>query len=493
MAWKPIGVDESGNLPPRVRKALKNYFKAHEDKGELFVTKKNLKSGDFVAGIAGDSTGNAANEHADLFATAVGVADPNLRVEIPHWDDTTQALLAPTVVQPGVSDPGGVTFHDTFNRTAADLYNTTPDIGAEWGRDGSSAAGDWSVDGSRAVRTADTTGSSMLANGGVGGDMRVELSGVLSTLTPATTRQWRVYLNYVNSSNYIYAQFSVQSVGGTVNISIVKRIAGAVTTLYTSGSGVLTANTAKVPYTMLFERVGTAVKLTVNGTDYNGTLDAADVAIFDPGTMTGFSQGVAEGDYVEEIKITILTASPPRKFTFYNGSMSGSVLTYQQSRLAAMFPVELDVLFISSCHNYGTKTPAQYHADLDAFIAAFKEVQPNAGIVIMSQNPQKAPATGKVAHLNRLASLRSYAARRGYGYVPVIERFLSRADGGVSLIKSDGVHPTDTGTPNGSQLWRDATLNYFKNLTIDEGLESPDGSLFNLAVGNDGALETIEA
>jgi len=124
-----------------------------------------------------------------------------------------------------------------------------------------------------------------------------------------------------------------------------------------------------------------------------------------------------------------------------------------------MYPVPLDLLIVSSGHNYGTNTPAQYEAALDAFLAAFRAVQPAAGILVSSQNPQKSPQTGITAHLARQAILRSYAARHGCGYLPTLEAFWAQANHGGALIQSDGAHPT-TGAGSGSELWRDTMTAY---------------------------------
>ena len=435
------------------------------DTGALAMGKIRLGL-DTKIGIAGDSTGNAADEWFDLLATSLGTQNPNMRVEIPHWDDTTQAYLTPTVIQPGVAGASGVVFHDTFNRVAADLYGSTPDIGAVWGRDGANATGDWSVDGTDAVRTSDTTVGTVLATAAPG-DMTTWVSANISTAQTGTARLFRVYSQMKDTSNSVYLTLTVNATG-VPSFTISKRIAAAITVIAT-GATIPSLPTDSASNEVTFELTlsGSTITAKVNNQSISATLTAPDLAALSGATMAGIAGSSAggAGDRIHEFKVTVGSAAPPALATFYNASMSGSTLTYQQTRLAAMYPQPLDLLFISSCHNYSMDTPAQYATKLDAFITAFKAVQPNAGIIICSQNPEKPPAVNRAAHLVRLSSIPAYARRRRYGYVPVAELFVTQPNGGVGLIISDGVHPTTGATDSGSSLWRDSAFNYLNPTT----------------------------
>ena len=433
------------------------------DTGSLAMSKVRLGL-PVNAGIAGDSTGNAANEWFDLLATAVGAAHPSMAVEIPHWNDATQALDAPTVIQPGTVGGSGVVFHDTFNRTAADLYGSTPDIGAVWGRDGSNASGDWTLDGTDAVRSSDATVGTLVGTASPG-EMRTELLANIGTLATGTQRIFRLYSQMKDTSNSVFLTFSVSTTGAP-SATITKRIAAVNTVIGTAASiPSVGTNTASNEIAFELSLSGTMVTAKVNGTTFTGPLTTDDLAALAGATNVGVAGSSAggAGDRLHEITVTVGSPAPAPVARFYNASMSGSTLTYQQARLAAMFPQPLDLLFVSSCHNYSTDTPAQYAAKLDAFVAAFRAVQPTAGIVIVSQNPQKPPATNPAAHKARLASLRSYATRRGFGYIPVAETWAKQPSGGVGLILPDGIHPT-TGAGSGSALWADTAAAYLDSV-----------------------------
>lgn len=165
---------------------------------------------------------------------------------------------------------------------------------------------------------------------------------------------------------------------------------------------------------------------------------------------------------------TIQTGTGSQTIDLYGGSHSGSVLTYQSARLALMYPVPVDLLFISSSHNYGQATSGTaYVALVDAFVDAFRAVQPAAGIVVSSQNPQYSPvsAPGIAAQADRLSVLPGYAAARGFGYLPVAEVWARSTNAGPGgLTQADGVHPS-TGGVNGSRRWSQVAIDYIDSLT----------------------------
>lgn len=436
-----------------------------KDTGETVASRLALRSGDIRIGIAGDSTGNASNEHFDLLVGKMAAFDTNRRVEILSWLDGSQAYASPTVVQAGGAV--GVIFRDTFTRTAADLTGTTPDIGAVW-QAGAAATGDWSVDGADAVKTSDATVGVMNVNlGRVITDHTLTASFGMTTENTGSGYYIRFYPCYVDDSNHLIVAIAISSSGATT-LQLSKRVAGTLSVIdSTTSSGFTNATAGLQEGSVTFTRSGasvTAVWTTPGGTKtLTGTLAGGDVTALAASTNFGLSASRA-GIKVHAIELQAASAVD-RTLWSYNASRAGSILTYQQDRLALMYPQPLDLLVICSSHNYASNiTPALYEDALDSFIAAFREVQPTAAIVISSQNPRFAPATGVAAHQARLASLRSYCARNGYGYIPVGEAFLGRPDW-QGLIETDGVHPT-VGTGSGSEFWAGVDADYFEKFGI---------------------------
>lgn len=437
-----------------------------KDTGETVAARMQLRSGDIRIGIAGDSTGNASDEHFDLLIGKLAAADTNRRVEILSWLDGSQTYAAATVVQPGGAY--GSVFRDTFTRTAADLTGTAPDLGPVW-QAGSAATGDWTVDGADAVKTADATIGLMLAPlSAARTDQKLIASGSIAIENTGTGYYVRFVPCYLDASNHILVAIAVSSTG-VATLQLSKRTtAGGLSVIQSmSDTGFTNAVSGAQEFSVSFERAGstvTAVFTTPGGTrTLTGTLTSADVTALSGAEFAGLTASR------QGIKIHAFEVQAPgivdRVLRAYNASRSGSILTYQQERVAAMYPLPLDMLIISSSHNYGSSvTPTQYLAAIDAFIAAFRAVQPTAPIVISSQNPRFAPATGVAAHQARIAALRSYAAQKGYGYIPIGEAFLARPDW-QSLIEADGVHPT-VGPNSGSALWASVDAGYFEKFGL---------------------------
>jgi len=299
------------------------------DIGQTVAARLRYKTGSVAVGIAGDSTGNAANEWLDTWATAVGVADPTLRVEIPHWNDTTHAYDAPTVVQAGGSDYI-VRVKDTFTRTAADLYGSLPDVaGTAWIGDSALAAGDYSLNGTAAVSTSESGAARgvTLADSGVVGNATMTINGVLTSVpVGGVAHAYSFFLGHASISNHLFATLSVSG-GGTTTWTLFKRIAGVATSLGSVATP-YPANTAGQSYLLTFSRVGTTVTATIGAATITGTITEGDVAVL--GTRAGFTSTLTPGATINDFELSVAETTS-RVLTVYNASISGSVLTAQQA------------------------------------------------------------------------------------------------------------------------------------------------------------------
>lgn len=425
------------------------------DNGEYLMSMLDLGVNDVNIGIMGDSTANASDEWWDLLMVKLGIRYPDRTVQIPHWNDTNQSYDASTLIQTGTTPTPGVVFQDTFTRVAAELYATTPDIGPVWGRDGSNAMGDFTIDGTAAVSSADATSGALVANAPPG-NHKITANLTISTLARAGGSSWdavRINKDYI--ANYLVARINV-SVSGIVSAYIYKRIAGGTLTQVAVLNTPLPTNTASVTFDLIFEHNETDVKLTVNGNLVTAPLAPEEVLVYNDSTLMSISRSPNAGDKFNDFKVELLSSTGAPKLVAYNGSVSGTTLAYQQSRLDAMYPVPLDLAFISAGHNYGNQTPTQFIDALDSYIYDLRVKHPTAGIIITSQNPQKVPASNFVGHLKRQAVVRQYAKARGYGYMALTEKWVKQTNKGVDLINADGVHPIAAG----SQLWRDVAYDF---------------------------------
>ncbi|OZF51282.1 SGNH/GDSL hydrolase family protein [Rhodococcus sp. 14-1411-2a] len=420
------------------------------DRGEAVMSRIRLKTGDNKIGIIGDSTGNSPTEWADLHATYLAAKDTDRRCEILHWNETTQAMDAATVVQPGIAGASaGVVFHDTFTRTATEIVGSTPDVGPAWIGDSSNSSGDWSLDGTAALRTADATNGYVVANGGVDANSRVTFDFTVGAATGGGDNQSRYAFRYLNTQTLLWVFISITN-SGSATAFLRKTIANVTTTITQQTFTIDTASSA-APVSLVCEVVGDSVTVTVNGTVITATLTADDLAALAGSTKAAFGYGRA-GNRMLEFKMETTNQVTARLLRVYNASQSGSTLAYQQSRLATMLPESLDLVYINSCHNYSSDTIATYIPKVEEFVTALRTVQPTASIVISSQNLRRSPADNIAAHVSRMSALKSYAVKRGYGYLPVAEAWASSAADPASLMLADGIHPS-TGANSGSVLW----------------------------------------
>lgn len=428
------------------------------DSGQLLMSKLINRSGDMVLQINGDSTGNASTEWVYQLAQKIGSTYPALAIDYRVWN-TGSASYDLTAIQAGTAPSPGTVFLDNFNRTAADLFNTTPDVGAVWGRDGSNAAGDWSINGTQAVRTADTTSGNMLADGGVAGDIDLKITGTMSTAATGSTYNSQFTIKRLNSTNRITLTISVTSTG-LVTWLIQKVVGGVTTTIAPSETlTALSSNTAGQAFSLSFKIVGLNVTATLNGTSVlSGTILQADADALAASTITGIGGSASSSMVIDQYKVDLTAATAPQKLSIYNCSIPGSNLSTQQFALSTYNPVAPDLMIISTGHNYGSNTPAQFETAIDSFLATHFALYPNAGVLITSQNPQKAPAANRISHYDRQVALKSYCVKRQIGYIPLFEKWCNEPNNGATLIETDGVHPTQ-GANSGSSFWANVVYN----------------------------------
>lgn len=443
------------------------------DGGLAFMQKVRYEQAVRVA-LAGDSTGNNADEWFELMAASLGAAHPDQKYSMTRWDDDNQVFLAPAVIQAGNVVATGVKARDTLNTVSADLSGRTPTLGGSvWSNDGSNGAGDWTVAADGATATAETVRGTQLLDMGVSGEMETRIDMTLSTVIAAGARSIRVMGNYKSTTDHVFGTIVVTQAAGAVQLNIFKRIGNVATKISAATditSTAVAANTAGQAITAKIRLVGTTVTFTVNKgatTDtVTATLSAEEAAVLADASKGGVavSQSVPLPVKMTLFELTLLTAPAVVEAKFWNTSVSGTRLEHQQARLATLFPERLDALFLSAGHNYQQRTPAEMHDLIDSFVADFHELWPGTPIVITGQNPEYAPATARLAHNLRQQSLPAYCKARGFGYIPVTHEFFTKANKGRDLVLPDGIHPITGATNTGSSLWRDLVLAYLNAL-----------------------------
>ena len=422
---------------------------------------------DVRIGLAGDSTGDATDEWFQQFLMLIGAQFPTLRVAYKDWNEGASVNVPSTLKEgTGPTYSYKVTRRDTFARTVADIIGTPTEIGAtNWSAGGADAAGDWSADGAGAIASADTVRAPILMNTGNVGSSRSRF-----TYRAVSTAACNVdlFLRRVNDANRLY--FSLSRPGnGQATVTLNRRVGGVTTTLGTvpaapvPGDGVY-AFAADVVVAVDGTAAVTATVTTTAGTStLTATLSAADWTAVNAGFNVGLmaTSGNPIGDRWTLFEFGLLQFILPQQvLTGYNGSLAGSTLDYQIDKVATQFPDPLDMLIVSSGHNYTTEAADSYISKVRAYIAAVRAVHPKATILLSSQNPEYPPLAGDriAAHINRCLALRQFAEANGYGYVPVIERWSAQPNPD-QLVQGDGLHPT-VGPSSGSSFWASVMYAY---------------------------------
>jgi lysophospholipase L1-like esterase len=192
---------------------------------------------------------------------------------------------------------------------------------------------------------------------------------------------------------------------------------------------------------------------TANGTSEWAYLTAQFLAAQYPAYTVTASFWDETGDAGYSTALTIQTGTGSKVLTFYIAAKSGSGSSYfQGSRFtAAVRALSPDVVFINHGHNLGDPVSANnYQAIRNGYLAlteSISRIHPNAGFVLIAQNPTTIPGreTWQAIKANALMEV---AGIRGYGFIDVHEAFVAYGDWSTDLMV-DTVHPNDAG----SILW----------------------------------------
>lgn len=141
----------------------------------------------------------------------------------------------------------------------------------------------------------------------------------------------------------------------------------------------------------------------------------------------------------------------------WNASVPGSKTGYfQGSRFTTAVVKNADLVAISYGHNQGgpVDTDTTRQLQRNKYLAFADEValaNPNAGLVVVAQNPS---VDGAFSHdiewqAQRALLYAQAASFRGWGVVNVLRAFLEYGDWAADLTDPDGIHPS----PAGSLLW----------------------------------------
>jgi hypothetical protein len=430
-----------------------------DTKASGFLAKLGTYAPQSTTLLIGDSTGNGGNGNGDpewysLTASALASAYPRSTCKYHLWQDGPQTWGINTTLQSGALSES---LTETFTRSG-ELVGSLPDVGgAPWG----GTTGQWSLDGTAATWVAGS--NPQIVESGTSGDFLATWVYSLITANGSAGK----YTRFIAPSNLVgglllYVQLDITGTACTLRL-MKKTDAGAAVQVAAGGVAVgdLNPNLAtEQTITIKLSRTGTL--LTVNAGTTTGaitwTLTTAEVTALANCSQFGFQGGIT-GSKIQSMTVTSRNVEPI--VDFYNASEPGADISYFTDAVLATMtpPVPVDVLFFSLGHNGGLTAAATWVANYEAFIDHVRGMFPGAGVVVASQNPEKAPRdiTLITAQNDKMVAIRAMCARRGFGYIPAMET-IKAAPRPYNNLQADGIHPTTTGTDNGSQLWANAAL-----------------------------------
>jgi lysophospholipase L1-like esterase len=248
-------------------------------------------------------------------------------------------------------------------------------------------------------------------------------------------------------------------------------------TVYTSGTYVTrtTANSKTATFRCQiasWSAQSYATGSVVNYSSHNYTANASCASGDVPGTsgkwtLTDYPDPLGGDSSIWQfVSSTVQTATGGYPtVTFYNGSVKGTSFEYMQGKVIAQGQVvDPDVVVVNTGHNESTLVSKDFEIRYQSTITTIRRIMPRAELVLCTQNPQVSPATNAGTYqAQRRASIHWLASVYGCDVLDAYQSFIDTGSV-ASYINADGVHPTQSGTYNGSQLWANRALKAFAPL-----------------------------
>lgn len=417
---------------------------------ELLAAKQAFSgAGRHTVAVVADSTFNDPTEAPWVWWRRYYPLMPSsVRCEYTDYNGATSAWNATSVSQPGTYIPAdsGQVVNDTFSRTVADLVGSSPDEGPVW----QGTAARWSADG--AVATA--SGSGNLTTDAGSKDLTVTVTLSLVTAQTGSDQNHRYYIAATNSTGAdgIWPYLTINGTGDLLG-GMYKTLGGTSTSAGSVNAAELgVAARSDTPQTVTVELSIAIQNVTCKFTGPGGLTKTLTTTITEAqygalGTWAVLKAlNAAPGLRLDSVSIN-RPATPEQgdRLSVWNGAIGGAKFaTYNSAKRAAMFGGKtIDLLILSMGHNNTNQTPDAFTAEVEAWVQEWLTDHPETKAVMwVSQNPQFPPAANPVAHRDRQLAARLLARRKGWDYIPAFEAYAARPDGGASLVKADGIHPT---------------------------------------------------
>ena len=399
----------------------------------------------FSIGVVADSTMNDGNESARIFYRMLGDHLPeSMKRTYASWANNEWNTREDHPGNP-TNTEGGVVFDDGFSRVG-DVVGSTPDVGMSWG----GSAGVWETDGS--YMTTSKSSGIIYNDSGTSPNGTATLDLSMVTKREPKAQNLRVYFFGKNAAAGLWIHLGISNTG--------RPTFGF---YYTSGPSTKTLQSSTSLYGMgveLDSEIPQNVQFSINVDIQNVTLTVSTdqgsetwdylISEDESATLGGRTSlmlmAESPGIRLDRIRVEEpLRGGEFSEAVMWNGAIAGArVSTFDEKKIEEMFGEKnIDVLFVSLGHNNGGQDPTSFVNEITDWVNMWRRKHPETkGVVWVSQNPQFKPAINPVPHIKRQAAIRLSRDLIGLEYVPASEDFISRPDGGASLVNADGIHPT---------------------------------------------------
>ncbi len=396
-----------------------------------------------VVQLVGDSTGDATSEWFGLLGQQVGAAYPTFNVLHRAWNLTNQWYDLPTSLQAGPSGDSRI----TMAGSCAAQYpgtSTTGDLDVRL----KLGPTNW-VPGTLRVPICrwNSTGNQRGWWFGITSTGLLCLTWTTDGQTGTQVQKFSTVINGLSGVAWIRATLDVDNGASGNDLKFYTSPDGATWTQL--GATVTTAGVTSVHQSTAPYQIGSLDSSF--GSTYVG--DMYWVEVRDGiGGISLVPPLPDTWDQVSNSSINTILLSGSPTLLLVNGSEGGQNFSYWDNatrRPKVLSPHRQDMIIASSGHNEAYSTTTVWLATVSSWVTNAKALVPNVPIVLLTQNPQKAPQSQNDIDVRSRRGVALLTWTRSQTGVYGLDTYPAFTDV-AAQVSSDGIHPTAAG----SQAWR---------------------------------------